>query len=273
METNVVTNVALTALWLAVGTYVSASARKRLESRARAREHIGLARRCRDSRTGPFERIGARIQTRLQVLTAVDGRWVGRVAVALVAIALVQPVFGLVGATALMVFAWRRRERARRERAEELRREIPEVVDLFRVACASGLTVPWAIRVVGRSGPGSVAAEFQAASRRIGSGQPVADALEGVVDRIGEVARPLVAVLLASVRYGAELGPALSTLAHTARIDQRRRAEERARRVPVRLLLPLVVCILPAFGLLTVVPLVAESINSIGGAGLDLESP
>jgi hypothetical protein len=36
-----------------------------------------------------------------------------------------------------------------------------------------------------------------------------------------------------------------------------------ARRVPVRLLAPLVTCVLPAFALLTVVPLLAASLESL----------
>ena len=41
--------------------------------------------------------------------------------------------------------------------------------------------------------------------------------------------------------------------------DQRRRAEERARAVPVKLLFPLVCCTLPGFVLLAVVPAVLRA--------------
>ena len=44
---------------------------------------------------------------------------------------------------------------------------------------------------------------------------------------------------------------------------RRREAEERARRLPVQLLFPLVVCVLPAFGLLAVVPLLAGSLPAL----------
>jgi hypothetical protein len=47
------------------------------------------------------------------------------------------------------------------------------------------------------------------------------------------------------------------------RADRRRRAEEAARKVPVKLLFPLVTCTLPAFGLLTVAPLVASAVRSL----------
>ena len=66
--------------------------------------------------------------------------------------------------------------------------------------------------------------------------------------------RPLADALLASDRLGAPVGPALARLATEERAALRRRAEAHARRVPVRLLFPLVFLVLPAFVLLTVVP-------------------
>jgi tight adherence protein C len=68
---------------------------------------------------------------------------------------------------------------------------------------------------------------------------------------------------VASERYGAPLADALVTLAADARADRRRRAEEAARRVPVQLLFPLVLCVLPAFVLLTLAPLLAGALGSL----------
>ena len=52
-------------------------------------------------------------------------------------------------------------------------------------------------------------------------------------------------------------------LAEDARRTELRRAETRARRVPVLLLFPLVLCILPAFALLTVAPLLASAVGAL----------
>jgi tight adherence protein C len=68
---------------------------------------------------------------------------------------------------------------------------------------------------------------------------------------------------VASERYGAPLGPGLERLAYEVRADRRRRAEEAARKIPVKLLFPLVSCTLPAFGLLTVAPLIASAVRSL----------
>jgi hypothetical protein len=74
------------------------------------------------------------------------------------------------------------------------------------------------------------------------------------------VLAPLADALLASDRLGAPVAPALARLATEQRIAARRRSEVHARRVPVRLLFPLVFLVLPAFVLLTVVPGLASGL-------------
>ena len=64
--------------------------------------------------------------------------------------------------------------------------------------------------------------------------------------------RSLTDALAVTERSGAPIGPALARLADDSRASTRRRAEARARTVPVRLLFPLVFLVLPAFALLTV---------------------
>jgi hypothetical protein len=63
-------------------------------------------------------------------------------------------------------------------------------------------------------------------------------------------------------RDGAPIADLLARLADDARAVVRRRSEAHARRVPVRLLFPLVFLVLPAFGLLTVVPALAAGLRN-----------
>jgi len=89
--------------------------------------------------------------------------------------------------------------------------------------------------------------------RRCALGVTLADSLDSLA--AGEAAlAPVADVLALSARSGAPTADLLERLADEARADLRRRAEAHARRVPVRLLFPLVFLVLPAFGLLTVVP-------------------
>jgi tight adherence protein C len=128
---------------------------------------------------------------------------------------------------------------------------------------AGGLTVRLAMASVARWAPEPVGAAFGRAVRAIELGRSTADALEEVAEDLGPPARPLVDVLLASERYGVPLGESLDRIAREARLERRRRGEERARRVPVLLLFPLVLCVLPAFALLTVVPLLVGSLPDL----------
>ena len=78
-----------------------------------------------------------------------------------------------------------------------------------------------------------------------------------------EAFAPVVAVFAGSGELGAPIADGLSRLAVAVRADVRRRAETHARAVPVRLLFPLVLLVLPAFGLLTVVPALLGSFSRL----------
>jgi tight adherence protein C len=184
---------------------------------------------------------------------------------ALVVTVAVGPVGGGAVLGAPAVVQWRRLRRRRVEAEAAVIEQVPEVIDLLRLALGAGLSVAEAVAAVGRWAPGPVGAALAAAHTEVDQGAPVADALDGARDRCGPAAAPLFAALTAAVRHGTPLDAALDRLGHGARLDRRRLAEERARRVPVQLLFPLVVCVLPAFGLLTVVPLLVNSLGALAG--------
>jgi len=155
---------------------------------------------------------------------------------------------------------------ARRVAARQLnavRAELPDVVDLFALAVGAGYTVRLAVVGVGRRATGLLGVELRRAGDEAALGRRLADALSEIPVRAGEPVRPLVAALVASERYGAPLAAGLERLADEVRRDRRRRAEEAARQIPVKLLFPLVTCTLPAFALLTVAPLIASALRSL----------
>jgi pilus assembly protein TadC len=161
-----------------------------------------------------------------------------------------------------LVPAWaERRARARRDAA--VVRALPEAVDLTALAVAAGANVPVALAAVARRGPEPIAGELGRALGRVGRGGRLPDALGELPARLGEEVRPLVAALIATERDGAPLRDSLARLADDVRRLRRRRAEEAARRVPVKLLFPLVVCTLPAFALLTVAPFLAGALGAL----------
>lgn len=152
----------------------------------------------------------------------------------------------------------------RRQRAA-VAAAVPDLVDLFAVAFASGLNVRLAtFAVAERAPPGPVRDALRSVAADIHAGDRLADALERVPSAPAhDAVRPLIAALVDAERYGTALGPTLDRLAADARRARQRRAEEVARRLPVQLLFPLVTCILPAFGLLTVAPLIAGGLRAL----------
>ncbi|MGH9279215.1 MAG: type II secretion system F family protein, partial [Acidimicrobiales bacterium] len=153
--------------------------------------------------------------------------------------------------------------RAERRRLAALAADLPDVVDLLALGVSAGLTVHLAVERVAARGSGPLAAELDRVVEEVRLGRRLSDALDDLPARAGEAVRPLVAALVAAERYGAPLVAGLERLAEEVRRDRRRRAEEAARKVPVKLLFPLVTCTLPAFGLLTVAPLIASAIRSL----------
>ena len=134
-----------------------------------------------------------------------------------------------------------------------LARELPVTIDVLGVAVGAGATPYLAVEAAARWAPPVMAEELATVTRGCTLGASFAGALHDLARRRPLLA-PLVEALLVAERSGAPVGAALARLAGEERAALRRQAEARARRVPVRLLFPLVFLVLPAFVLLTVVP-------------------
>ncbi len=189
-------------------------------------------------------------------------RRVGAV-VAVVLLTVVLPPLGL-----LVPLSWWTRRRIRAQRtlrthARQVRAALPDLVDLLILAASAGLSLPVAHPLVAAHTPAPVGPALVDAHRAAGLGRPRADTMLEALAPLGERAHALGHVLVDHLRYGVPLLPGLERTGLELRLDRRRQAELDARRVPVRLLGPLVACVLPAFALLTVVPLLAASLDAL----------
>lgn len=107
---------------------------------------------------------------------------------------------------------------------------------------------------------------FGEVAHRVHRGVGLADALRALPDQLGPAAAEFADSIATADRYGLPLGPVLDRLALEARAERRRRAEIEARSLPVRLSFPLVVCTLPSFVLLAIVPAVLGAIGTLRGS-------
>ena len=149
------------------------------------------------------------------------------------------------------------------DRRRALDRATPDLVDLFVLAASVGHPVQRSLELVAPRAPVAVRPHLEAACSRVRRGAPLAPVLGDLGRELGLLGTALTDALVAGLVTGAPLGPTLAGVAEVARDHRRRNAEEAAKRLPVTLLLPLVCCVLPAFTLLAVVPLIAGSFASL----------
>jgi pilus assembly protein TadC len=167
-----------------------------------------------------------------------------------------------IGGPVVRVLADLRARRAKRSAERQVARELPIVLDLLGVAVDAGCTPYLAVETAAHWSPPVIAHEFGSVLRACALGVGFHTALGQLAGRAPQL-RPLADALLATERLGAPVGPMLARLAAEERTALRLRAEAHARRVPIRLLFPLVFLVLPAFVLLTVVPGLASGLSQL----------
>jgi len=155
-----------------------------------------------------------------------------------------------------------RRKRATARADAALESALPGAFDLLVAAVGAGCAPIGAAELTARWGPAPVAARFRPVLVATELGGAFPDALTELATTTPLLA-PMVDVLLASSELGAPATGALVRLADEARARARRRAETRARVLPVKLLFPLVFLVLPAFALLTVAPALLSALSRL----------
>lgn len=126
------------------------------------------------------------------------------------------------------------------------------LLDALVLALESGMSFEIALSsIAGSRSPAATLAGPLAADLALGRGTDAALTRFG---RSGARAARVASMLVVAQRLGAPLARALSVQAETMRLERRRAAEARARRLPVLILFPLTLCVLPALLILFLGP-------------------
>ena len=155
-------------------------------------------------------------------------------------------------------FVERRRAERRRRRAVA---DLPHLVGLVAVGIESGAPVSTAVVQACRAHGGEAAARLRRTAEAVAWGAEPGEAWGGLVD--DPALAPLGRALARSSRTGASVVRTLAVLADDLAAEGRAAREDAARQVGVRAAVPLGVCLLPAFLLLGIVPLVAGLAASV----------
>jgi tight adherence protein C len=154
--------------------------------------------------------------------------------------------------------------RVRRRRSRQVEGEVPQLLDLLAAGSTAGLSAELSLRRAAEALRGPLGEDLRGVAHLADLGARWRDELDAYATATGSVdLMRTMAVLQRTESLGASLADATRDLAATVRHARRAATLERARTAPVKMLFPLVFLILPAFLLLTVVPVLLTTVRSI----------
>jgi tight adherence protein C len=175
-----------------------------------------------------------------------------------------QPLFALVAAGLLFFLPdyWVLSTRDKRQTAMQLK--AADVIDQLTICVEAGLGFDSALAQVATTTEGPLTDEFRHTISDIQAGVPRAQALRTLADRaqIPEI-RQLVTALIQAQKHGVPMAETLRIQSAEMRIKRKQRTEERAAKLTVKMLFPIIVCFLPVFMIITVVPALIQIVSAI----------
>lgn len=152
------------------------------------------------------------------------------------------------------------------ERQQQIRNELSDTLDQMTISVEAGLGFEAAMQRAGRTGTGPLADELMRTLQEVQVGVDRSRALRNLADRttVSELRQFVIAVVQAE-NYGVPIANVLRTQAAEMRLKRRQRAEERAMKIPVKIVFPLVVCILPSLFIVILGPAVIRISRTLLG--------
>ena len=133
------------------------------------------------------------------------------------------------------------------DRTEQIRRELPDALDLLTISVEAGLAFDAALAQVARNSDGPLGKELSRVLQEMQIGTGRIDALRALADRTNvDDLRIFVGAMVQADSFGIPIANVLRVQSREMRVKRSQRAEERAQQVPVKILFPLIFCILPA---------------------------
>ncbi|WP_243056356.1 type II secretion system F family protein [Nocardioides sp. SR21] len=141
------------------------------------------------------------------------------------------------------------------KREAEMRRALPDALDLLTISVEAGLGFDAAVMKVARNTTGPLAQEFARVLQEMQLGVGRMDAMRAMGERstIKEL-RAFCQAMVQADQLGVPIGRVLRIQSQEMRVRRRQAAEEKAQQVPVKIMIPLVLCILPCLFLIVLGP-------------------
>lgn len=154
-----------------------------------------------------------------------------------------------------------------KRRQKEIRRGLPNALDLLVVCVESGLGLDQAMVQVAKdleTAHPEITEEFAMVNYELKAGKRRIDSLRNLAERSNvDDLKKLVAVLIQADRFGTGVAQSLRAHADFMRVQARQIAEEKAAKLGVKLVFPIFFCILPSLFVVTVGPMAIKIIRDV----------
>jgi tight adherence protein C len=149
-------------------------------------------------------------------------------------------------------------------RSEQIQKTLPDALDLLTISVEAGLGFDAALAQVARNTKGPLADEFFRVLQEMQIGLGRAEAFRALTERtnVADLRNFVTAMIQADV-FGIPVANVLRVQAREMRIKRTQRAEERAQKVPVKILFPLIFCILPMLFVVVIGPAAITIIRNL----------
>jgi len=140
-------------------------------------------------------------------------------------------------------------------RQAQIQKDLPDALDLLSISVEAGLGFDAALSQVARNTTGPLAEEFFRVLQEMQIGTGRSDAMRALGERttVPEL-RGFVTAMVQADAFGVPVANVLRIQAAEMRVKRSQRAEEKAQKVPVKILFPLIFCILPALFIVVIGP-------------------
>lgn len=149
-------------------------------------------------------------------------------------------------------------------RSDQVRKDLPDALDLLTISVEAGLAFDAAVSQVARNTNGPLADEFFRVLQEMQIGMGRTDAMRALGERTDvEELQGFVTSMVQADAFGIPIANVLRVQAKEMRVKRSQRAEEQAQKVPVKILFPLIFCILPALFVVVLGPAAINIYDSL----------
>ncbi|HEV2011102.1 MAG TPA: type II secretion system F family protein [Candidatus Limnocylindria bacterium] len=150
-------------------------------------------------------------------------------------------------------------------RGKQILETLPDALDLLTISVEAGLGFDAALVKVTEKLKGPLSEEFKRAASEQRVGKSRQEALRGITDRVDQKELSnFVAAIIQADQLGVPMSKVLRIQSEQMRQDRRQRAEEKAARAPILIMLPTIGCIFPSLFIVILAPAALSALSSCG---------